>query len=108
MCTRCAVLEAEVESLKYVIDEMTSPADPVPKDIPLTRALRRILGALLRYPGRILTHDQIIAASKADTPSADWPDPHCVSVQIYHLRKRVAGRVEITTHHRIGYSARML
>jgi DNA-binding response OmpR family regulator len=99
---------AERDALRYLLDEMTA----VPPDLPavpvrLRPTERRILGAMLRNPGAVFDRAQLTAAGKVDTPLADWGDMATVSVHIHTLRRKLAGIVEIQTHHGIGYSATM-
>lgn len=99
----------ECEALRFQIAELVSfPLEVEAKllDVDLTTAQRRILGAMLRRPGAIFSREQLIEASRAGRPNADFPAANVIDQQVHKIRRRIAGTdVQIKTWHGIGFSA---
>lgn len=105
---RAREAESRAEALQYLLDEMTA-APPEWPDIldNLTAGQRRIMGALIGQPGKVMTKAQILAASMIDRPEADWPTLDVVDVQVCKIRRRLGpdSPVRIETVWGVGYRA---
>jgi DNA-binding response OmpR family regulator len=94
-------LPDQVEHLKFMLSEMTTPAPDVVAGVHLTPSEKRILGLLMARRGTIVTTASLLAALAWDNPASE---PHINIVKVYVCRLRqkgVPGRIE--TAHRIGY-----
>lgn len=68
--------------------------------IRLTRTESMILAALMRYPGRVLSRADLHRAADMDG------DGQAVPIHVLHLRRKLAGVVEIRNNWGIGYFVR--
>ena len=69
------------------------------REVGLTRREFDLLGALLRYPGRIHTREQLLGLVWA----ADHITPKTVDVHVAALRRKLGPAVSIATLRGIGY-----
>ena len=87
-------LHDQVEHLRFALAEVTAAPDWFEG---LGKKESRLVGALVRAEGRIISHDGLLAAMNFDRPDCDWPGPDVVRVTVCHVKPKLAnapGRIE--------------
>lgn len=101
-----AALRAEIlaqpagDRLSYALDLLEFYLDPVPAfysgladlGLDLTAQEARILYALDRRRGRLVSADSLLAAAMGSRPIDDWPEARAVIARVANLRAKLAAR----------------
>lgn len=101
-CLEGMTLAEQVEHLKWLVEELTTP--PVEFD-GLRPTERRIVAVLLRHEGKTVPMAALWAAADLDRLPDDASRENNVKVHVCRARKALAGTVEIHTTWGIGYRA---
>lgn len=97
MCDRCA-------SLQYLLDEMTAVPELVAEV--LSPRQRRLVGLMLRNPGKPVSRTALTAALMVDRPTGDWPQEQVIKAMVWKIRRKNLP-ITIRTWPGYGYSASM-
>lgn len=103
-------LEAEVEHLRYLLTELTSPPPEWCEQITawgLTRCQGAILSVLMKSKGQVVGREKLLAAVIwAQRRQDDGPEIKVVDVQVCKIRqmlRKMGAPFSIRTVHRVGY-----
>lgn len=101
-------LPEQVEHLRHMIEELTSPGEDAVlaelSGLRLTRMLRRLFAMMLKHSPEWVNRERLMNAMFFDRVIDDWPSDKVLDVQICHLRgglRKTGWRIE--NSHGVGY-----
>lgn len=84
-------LPEQVEHLRHMIEELTSPGEDAVlaglSGLRLSRMPRRLFAMMLKHSPEWVSQERLMNAMYFDRVVDDWPDHKALAVQICHLRR---------------------